>query len=372
MKKIAFIGVNSTAPWGGSEALWAQTAVRLAQSGYQVGVNVKGWTTKPKQIQTLEAMCSVTYRYYDRNLLEKLTFIAQRGKQFYRWLDRFQPDLAVISQACNNDGLYWMEACAARKIPYVTIAQSGSEQYWYPDALNQRLANAYRQTQRCYFVSQRTLDLTVKQIAIALPQAEVVRNPFNVAYDAAPSWTSTDTGFKLACVGRINPVSKGQDVLFEVLRSPKWKNRPLTVTLIGAGDHIETLKRLKTLWDLSNIEFGSFTPNIEEVWATHHGLILPSRYEGLPLVIVEAMLCGRMCIVTDVAGNTELVEDEVNGFVAKAPTPELLDEALERAWEARESWYELGKVASEKVRRVISPDPIEDFSQEIEQILASI
>nr|WP_242026932.1 glycosyltransferase [Leptolyngbya sp. FACHB-17] len=183
------------------------------------------------------------------------------------------------------------------------------------------------------------------------------------------SWRPTDEGFKLACVGRINPISKGQDILFEVLRSSKWKNRPLTVTLFGGGEHTETLKRLKTLWELHNIEFGQFTSNIEEIWATHHGLILPSRYEGLPLVVVEAMLCGRMCIVTDVAGNTELVEDNVNGFVAKAPIPELLDEALERAWQQREFWYEMGQAAAHKVREVIPPDPIAVFAQDLEALL---
>jgi glycosyltransferase involved in cell wall biosynthesis len=371
MKKIAFIGINDTSPWGGSEELWAQTAIYMAKAGYSVGVNVKGWKSKPKKIQAVEAVCSTTYRWYDRNLIEKLAFMAQRGKNFYRWLDRFRPDLAVISQSCNNDGLFWMEACSERNIPYVTIAQSGSENYWYGDALNQRLAIAYTQAQKCYFVSQRTLELTIKQIAVDLPQAEVVRNPFNVSYNAAPAWKPTDEGFKLACVGRINPVSKGQDILFEVLRSDKWKNRPLTVTLFGEGGHIETLKRLQQLWGLSNIKFGQFNSNIEEIWATHHGLILPSRYEGLPLVIVEAMLCGRTCIVTDVAGNTELVDNNVNGFVAKAPTPELLDEALERAWQQRESWYEMGKAGSEKVRQVIPPDPIAVFAQKLEAVSSS-
>ncbi len=371
MKKIAFIGINDTAPWGGSEELWAQTALYLAKAGYSVGVNVKGWASKPKPIQALESVCALTYRWYDRNLVEKLMFIAQRGKNFYRWLDRFRPDLAVISQSCNNDGLYWMEACAARNIPFVTIAQSGSENYWYGDALNQRLAIAYTQAKKCYFVSQRTLELTVKQIAADLPQAEVVRNPFNVAYNAVPAWKPTDEGFKLACVGRINPISKGQDLLFEVLRSPKWKNRPLTVTLVGSGGHVETLKRLQQLWGVHNIEFGQFTSDIEEIWSTHHGLILPSRYEGLPLVIVEAMLCSRTCIVTDVAGNTELIDDNVNGFVAKAPTAEFLDEALERAWMQRDSWYEMGKVASDKVRQVIPPDPIAEFAQTLEAVLRS-
>ncbi len=369
MKKIAFVGINNSSPWGGSEELWARTAIHLAKQGYSVGVNVKGWQPKPKQIQAVEAVCATTYCWSDRNLIEKLAFMVQRGKNFYRWLDRFRPDLVVISQSCNNDGLFWMEACLARNIPYVAIAQSASENYWYSDALNQRLAIAYTHAQKCYFVSQRNLDLTVKQIAAELPQAKVVRNPFNVSYTAMPTWKPTSEGFKLACVGRINPISKGRDLLFEVLRLEKWKNRPLKVTLFGDGGHTETLKRLQTLWELHMVEFGQFTSNIEDIWATHHGLILPSRYEGLPLVVVEAMLCGRTCIVTDVAGNTELVEDNINGFVAKAPTVELLDEALERAWQQRESWYEMGKAAAQKAREVIPPDPIAVFAQDIETLL---
>ena len=56
------------------------------------------------------------------------------------------------------------------------------------------------------------------------------------------------------------------------------------------------------------------------IWAEHHALVLPSRFEGMPLVVVEAMLCGRPCIVTDVGGNAELIRDGINGFLAKAPT----------------------------------------------------
>lgn len=366
--KIAFISTNETAPWGGSEELWAQTAIRLAHD-HSVSASVKGWTAKPKQMRAVESVCSVTYRWYDQTLLQKLAFLAHRGRRFYRWLDRVRPDLAVIAQASNNDGLFWMEACLQRDIPFVTIVQAASETYWYPDALNARLAQAYSRARRCYFVSQRNLDLTVKQIAADLPAAQVVRNPFNVSYTAAPLWTPTDDRFKLACVGRLNPVSKGQDILFEVLRSQKWQSRPLTVTLFGDGGHAETLRRLRDLWQIQTLEFGQFTPDVESIWSTHHALILPSRYEGLPLVVVEAMLCGRTCIVTDVAGNTELVDDNVNGFVAKAPTAEFLDEALERAWQQRESWYELGKAAAHKVRQVIPPDPIAVFVQDLEALL---
>lgn len=86
-------------------------------------------------------------------------------------------------------------------------------------------------------------------------------------------------------------------------------------------------------------------------------------------IMIEAMLCGRVCIVTDVAGNTELLEDNISSFVAKAPKAELFDEAMERAWSKRDSWYDIGQVAAKEVRKVIPPDPIELFIKELKSLL---
>jgi glycosyltransferase involved in cell wall biosynthesis len=116
---------------------------------------------------------------------------------------------------------------------------------------------------------------------------------------------------------------------------------------------------------LKNVELTGFLDDIEGLWSRHHALVLPSRHEGMPLAIVEAMLCGRPCIVTDVAGHRELVQDGVNGFLAKAPTVELLDEAMNRAWECRGRLREMGQRAAADVRAWVSADPAEDFAREL-------
>jgi len=117
--------------------------------------------------------------------------------------------------------------------------------------------------------------------------------------------------------------------------------------------------------NLGNVEFMGQRDNIEGIWSGHHALVLPSRFEGMPLVVVEAMLCGRACIATDVGGNRELIRDGINGFLAKAPTVELLDEAMSRAWENRERLREMGCRAGKDVREWVSPDPGEDFTREL-------
>ncbi|MHC5830971.1 MAG: glycosyltransferase, partial [Nostoc sp.] len=84
--------------------------------------------------------------------------------------------------------------------------------------------------------------------------------------------------------------------------------------------------------------------------------------EGLPIALVEAMMCGRPAIATDVGGIPEVLEDNITGFLAGSTSFKEIDEALERAWQRRYDWEKIGEKASESIRKLIPPNP--------EQILA--
>ena len=111
--------------------------------------------------------------------------------------------------------------------------------------------------------------------------------------------------------------------------------------------------------------FAGHVGDVAGIWRTHHALLLPSRYEGLPLALVEAMLCGRIGIVTDIAGNTEVLEDDVTGFVAASPTTGHLDDALERAWVRRDAWREMGRAAARSIREHVPRDPAAAYAEKI-------
>jgi glycosyltransferase involved in cell wall biosynthesis len=113
------------------------------------------------------------------------------------------------------------------------------------------------------------------------------------------------------------------------------------------------------------IKFREYSEDVEQIWRDHQGLILPSRYEGAPLVVVEAMLCNRICVATDVGRNRELIDDDETGFIAAAPTPQFLDEALERAWHKRTAWREMGQLAGQRIRQRYGEDPISDFRERL-------
>jgi len=339
----------------------------------QVHVSIKRWDEPVKQVEHLRSVgCQIFYRP-EPSLPERI-----RRRIFLRKgyaLHHVQSvgtgaDLIVISQSKNMDGCIWMEAARTRGFRYAAIAQTAAEHWWPDDESAKKLADAYEGACRAFFVSEANLALTRRQLSTALPRGRVIRNPFSVKYDAQPLWPgNSEEGLSLACVARLEVHQKGQDLLMQTLDLPHWRARKVRLTLAGTGVHEGSLKRLAETLKLPNVSFAGFVDDIEKLWSSHHALILPSRYEGMPLALVEAMLCGRPSIVTDVAGHRELIRDNINGFIAKAPTVELLDEAMNRAWENQPNLKKMGDTASADVRRWVSSDPTGDFVRELDSLV---
>src|SRR5262249_38289882 len=152
-----------------------------------------------------------------------------------------------------------------------------------------------------------------KQIGCELPNAEVVYNPINVNVQALPPWPSVHE-LHLACVGRLFPPVKGQDILLEALADPVWNIRSWCLTFYGEGQMRHSLERMVDHLGLKDrVRFAGWVESVWNIWAENHVLVMPSRAEGLPLAMVEAMTCARPVVATDVAGHSEIIEDGVTG-----------------------------------------------------------
>jgi glycosyltransferase involved in cell wall biosynthesis len=219
-------------------------------------------------------------------------------------------------------------------------------------------------------VSEANWRLAEKQIGGELHNAEVVRNPFNGPYDAPPPWptVSPEHEIRFACVGRLDPRMKGYDILFEAFGSPSWKSSRWQLSMFGKGDVREGTEWLARKYGLADhVVFPGFRP-VEEIWAAHHVLVMPSRFEGLPLAIVEAMLCARPVIATDVGGHAEVLEDGVTGFLADAPTVASVARALERFWESRDQAEVIGRAGAARIRELVPPDPAHVFAEKLKRL----
>jgi glycosyltransferase involved in cell wall biosynthesis len=287
-------------------------------------------------------------------------------RRFAGWLAQKAPDLICISNGSCADDIPLLEICMRAGFPYVILAQANAEQLWPDDQRARMLLDLYRNARRSFFVSNSNQRLLETQLGVQLTNAEIVRNPFNVRREAAPAWPPTNGLVSLACIGRLDPGAKGQDILLNVLARDVWRARPIRVSFFGKGRSEEGLRRLAERLQLQKrVRFCGHIDNIESVWATHHALVLPSRYEGLPLAIVEAMHCGRPAIVTDVAGNAEIVEDGVTGFVAEAATEHHFHLALDRAWNQLQNWQKIGAAAAAAIKELVPADPAGDFAQKL-------
>lgn len=65
---------------------------------------------------------------------------------------------------------------------------------------------------------------------------------------------------------------------------------------------------------------------LQQVW----GFVLPSRWEGMPNALLEAMACGLPCVATRVSGSEDLIVDGVNGLLVEPEQPAEMAEALRR------------------------------------------
>ena len=192
-----------------------------------------------------------------------------------------------------------------------------------------------------------------------MPNGCVVRNPTNLdACEIAPQPADADGIVHLACVGRLDVNDKGQDVLFECLAADFWKTRPWELRLYGKGRDEAYLRKLAQSRGIADrVIFCGHVSDINAIWRNNHLNVMASRSEGTPLALIEAMLCGRPSVVSDVGGNLEWVEEPRNGFIALAPTVRSFGAALERAWAARADWEVIGRAAHHDALSLSDPSP---------------
>jgi len=371
--RIAFFSSIIHTGWGGSEELWSRTAAALLNDGHEVSFNC-GWTpVTPEPLRNLIKAGARPHLRRKRKLRlgRRLTRVLEKVRlappRYAGWLRKTNPDLVVISLSWHLDDPQIANTCHSLGVPYVLVLQAAGANNWMTESTLPAFESAYRHARQVYFVSPENRQTLEANLGMDLSHTEIVDNPFAVHRNAAPAWPSNEPYWKLAMVARVHFATKSQDLVLQVLRAAKWRSRPLRVSLWGAdAGNLKQFQQLARVYGLADtISHCGFTNDIEALWAEHHALLLPSRIEGNPLALIEAMLCGRVPIVTNVGRAAELIDDNESGFIAPAATVELIDEVLERAWQRRHDWRDIGRRAAHDIRRRHSLTPAEDFADRI-------
>ena len=117
----------------------------------------------------------------------------------------------------------------------------------------------------------------------------------------------------LLSVGEINR-NKNQEVVIKALaKLPETYH----YILCGIGENKENLEKIaKEKKVFNRVHFLGFRNDIFSIMKCCDIFVFPSKREGLPVSVMEAMACGLPCIVSDIRGNHDLV-DQKGGYVIK-------------------------------------------------------
>ncbi len=199
-----------------------------------------------------------------------------------------------------------------------------------------RLAAAYRASAHVVAVSRQAADSAESYYGLPANSVRVIKNP--VEADAMRSMTHAikpaPDVTTLAVVGRMTE-EKGHadliDALPSVCKSWPASRPPLQVRLIGDGAlRDEILTRVRNAGLEQVVTFvGHHAQPWQEI-AAADALVLPSRFEGMPNVVLEAMAIGTPVIATRAGGTSELQSDEPTAFWASPGDSKSLADAILR------------------------------------------
>ena len=117
--------------------------------------------------------------------------------------------------------------------------------------------------------------------------------------------------FAFACIARFD-FQKGQDILLQAIARVQDKLRAYgrRTLLIGGGATLEDMKRLvETAGILDIVEFAGEIPDAGVYMTCAEKLVAPSRWEGMPYLLLEAVARGASVIASDCPGNRDVLKD---------------------------------------------------------------
>ena len=151
---------------------------------------------------------------------------------------------------------------------------------------------------------------------------------------------------------------KNHSMLFDSLQIIVRETNDVKLILPGQPICVDEYK--KVLLDMGLIDYVDFLGyrrDIEKLVGLSDISVSPSKREGLPVNLIEAMAIGNAIVATDVRGNNDLVEDGVNGYLVKVGDSETMAQRILELIGDRDKLSAFGRASRARVE-VFSTDSV--------------
>jgi glycosyltransferase involved in cell wall biosynthesis len=151
----------------------------------------------------------------------------------------------------------------------------------------------------------------------------------------------------LLSVGELNK-NKNHQVILQAMKQNHLLN--LHYIIVGRGRLAEKLKKLsKQLGMEDRVHIAGFQENVRLFYDMADIYVQPSLREGLSVSLMEAMAEGLVCIVSDIRGNIDLIEDEKGGYLCNPNDANTFAEKITRLSQSKELRSRMGAYNREKI-----------------------
>lgn len=185
--------------------------------------------------------------------------------------------------------------------------------------------------------------------ALAIPNA-ISDAWFAAKEPPRPTGEASQHPLTLGIVGVLIP-RKGHALLLRAMAQVAPDFPDVRLWIVGDGPERTHLEEQAHQLNLAGrVLFLGQRPDVADLLAQMDVFVLPSFVEGLPTVVLESMACGTPVVISQIAGNTELVEDGITGWLVPPGDAAALAQTLRRVLSEPQSRRRVAETAAKQAQ----------------------
>lgn len=346
----------------GRERVIANKASCLTNLGHQVTIittnqrNRTSYYPLPKEVDMYDL--DINYDDYSgKNMLSKVLAYRAKSKLFSKRLNNYlsehpQDVLVALMDRYVPAILQWKDLC-------VTVYENHFNKFAMYDLRESRTRQALQQTvyrMKDWFYTRfyyRRLDI----FAVLTEEDKtywgrsfhnIMCMPNSINYD--DTTTAPLNNRIVISVGRLT-YQKGYDRLVSIWQQVEPLHPDWQMHIYGSGEDEEALHRQISDAHLHNISIFAPTPDIASKLLSASAYVMTSRFEGLPMVLLEAMSAGLPLVSFDCkCGPKDVIADGTNGYLVPDGNLDLMAQRLDTLLSNEDLRRKMGKTAKEHAR----------------------
>jgi glycosyltransferase involved in cell wall biosynthesis len=236
-------------------------------------------------------------------------------------LNIYNPDVVVVVQGSielSSLGLVAAKKSGYRTVSFIPMTFKFQEIGVYLGGIRDPINTYFYNLPDRFITTSYSMLYRLTQHGISEDKVKVVYGVIDTSFyselsqsDARLFYNLKEDDFIMAIIGRVQFRQKGHDLLIHTLSQNLNKLKGCKLLVVGDGPDLSKLKSIVARKNLQKyVEFLPWSNDLHYIYSTIDMLIIPSHFEGMPLVMLEAMYYGIPVIASNRDGMKELLPAE--------------------------------------------------------------